>query len=231
MLEVPSPERPMSLADRADAGRQLATQLHAYRTAAMVVYAIPPGGVPVAVALALQLDVPLDVLAVSEVIHPRRPGESLGAVSEGGEAVGDARAWRHVDSFLLHNRIAEARNQALATHELLCAGQSRRPAEQVRAVLVDDGCSSATELEAAARTLAGEHPERLIVALPVASRLTIARLQPMAQRVLVLEECLRDEQAALHYRNLAPITEKDALQALAGLPPALRPYPRSDEEE
>jgi putative phosphoribosyl transferase len=57
-------------ADRADAGRALATALQSHQGAAdAVVLGLPRGGVPVAYEVAMALDLPLDVVVVRNFIH------------------------------------------------------------------------------------------------------------------------------------------------------------------
>src|SRR6185369_10858029 len=74
-------------ADRAGAGRHLATRLDHLRTADPVVLGLPRGGVVVAAEIARALHAPLDVVVVRKLPTPRRPELALGAVAEGGVTV------------------------------------------------------------------------------------------------------------------------------------------------
>ena len=75
----------MIFADRAEAGRELATLLKSYASRTdVVVLGIPRGGVPVAYQIAVQLHAPLDVFIVRKLGVPGREELAFGAVASGG---------------------------------------------------------------------------------------------------------------------------------------------------
>lgn len=74
---------PFRFMDRADAGRQLATRLAAMSLQNPVVYALPRGGVPVALEIARALRAPLDLILAKKISAPMAPELALGAVVEG----------------------------------------------------------------------------------------------------------------------------------------------------
>jgi putative phosphoribosyl transferase len=69
--------------DRAEAGRRLAERLVHLKDARPVVFALPRGGVPVALPVAEALGAPLDLLLVRKLGAPGQPELALGAVVEG----------------------------------------------------------------------------------------------------------------------------------------------------
>ena len=69
--------------DREVAGRQLAARLLLLRLDCPVVYALPRGGVPVAVEIAKALHAPLDLVMVRKIGAPGAPEVALGAIVEG----------------------------------------------------------------------------------------------------------------------------------------------------
>src|SRR5688500_13729335 len=73
------------LRDRTTAGRQLATALGNYRKRRnVVVFAVSPGGVPVAAEVAEDLEAPLDLIISRVLPVPGEAGLSLGSVATGG---------------------------------------------------------------------------------------------------------------------------------------------------
>ncbi|MDQ3537476.1 MAG: phosphoribosyltransferase, partial [Actinomycetota bacterium] len=82
----------MRFADRRDAGQQLARRLGNLRDKAVVVLALPRGGVPVAAEVAAALHAPLEVFVARKLGAPGRPELGIGAVAEGDVVVLDDRA-------------------------------------------------------------------------------------------------------------------------------------------
>lgn len=78
----------MLFRDRRDAGRQLARLLTYLRGQDVVVLGLPRGGVPVAFAVARELDAELDVIVVRKLGVPFQPELGMGAIGEDGVRVG-----------------------------------------------------------------------------------------------------------------------------------------------
>ncbi|HEU5330541.1 MAG TPA: hypothetical protein VFU78_20780, partial [Thermomicrobiales bacterium] len=71
--------------DRYDAGRQLAELLTSHASdPALLVLALPRGGVPVAFEVARALHAPLDVLLVRKLGVPGQEELAMGAIASGG---------------------------------------------------------------------------------------------------------------------------------------------------
>ena len=74
-------DREQALFDnRYDAGRQLAVQLREYKEQSVVVLAIPNGGVPVALQVALALEADLDLVISRKIPLPLTPEAGCGGV-------------------------------------------------------------------------------------------------------------------------------------------------------
>src|SRR4051812_38001717 len=83
-------------ADRQEAGRRLAAALqHLRERPALLVLALPRGGVPVAFEVARALAAPLDVLVVRKLGFPGHEEYAMGAIASGGIRVMNAEAANH----------------------------------------------------------------------------------------------------------------------------------------
>jgi len=72
-------------ANRTEAGRELATMVHAFKNRDdVVVLGLPRGGVPVAFEIAKALEAPLDVFTVRKIGVPQNEEFGLGAIATGG---------------------------------------------------------------------------------------------------------------------------------------------------
>jgi len=73
--------------DRSDAGRRLAQELISYGDKDAVIFAIPRGGVPVALEVADNLKAPLDMVIVQKIPIPSQPASGFGAITEDGTLI------------------------------------------------------------------------------------------------------------------------------------------------
>jgi len=73
--------------NRYDAGRQLAEKLAAYRNKSLIVLAIPNGGIPVGMQVALALNADLDLVISRKIPIPLRPEGGFGAVADDGTTI------------------------------------------------------------------------------------------------------------------------------------------------
>jgi predicted phosphoribosyltransferase len=73
--------------NRHDAGIQLAAALREYNAQAVVVLAIPNGGVPVALEVASALEADLDLVISRKIPLPLNPEAGFGAVADDGTII------------------------------------------------------------------------------------------------------------------------------------------------
>lgn len=160
----------MRFKDRHDAGQRLAGALQPYVRRPAIVYALPRGGVPVGVEVALGLDLPIELAIVRKIGHPSQPEYAVCAVAETGDPVCNPREVSHFDPGWLADRIAAERAETHRRRAWYGTGCPRQRAKDRCAILVDDGLATGLSMEAAIREIRGDRPSRLIVAVPVAPR-------------------------------------------------------------
>ena len=79
---------PRPFRDRTEAGRLLAGKLTGYANHAdVIVFGLPPGGVPVAYEVARALNAPLDVFLLRKLGVPGDEELAMGAIATGGVRV------------------------------------------------------------------------------------------------------------------------------------------------
>ena len=156
--------------DRADAGRQLAGALFDYQGRNdLVVLALPRGGVPVALEIALALRAKLDVLIVRKLGAPFDEELAMGAIASGGALHLERMVLRElqISDAQLADVIARERAE-LARRELAYRGDSPPvPVEGKTVIVVDDGIATGASMHAALDALRSRHPARIVVAVPV----------------------------------------------------------------
>jgi putative phosphoribosyl transferase len=173
--------------DRYEAGRRLAAALAPYAGRPnLLVLALPRGGVPVGYEVAKALGAPLDVMLVRKLGVPGHEELAMGAIASGGVRVISEDV---VAAFNIPERViaiaAASEEEELRRRERLY--RDDRSAAEVRGrtvILVDDGLATGASMRAAVVALRVQHPERLIVAVPVAPPETCESLRQDADDVV-----------------------------------------------
>ena len=177
--------------DRTDAGRQLAERLATLDLRDPVVYALPRGGVPVAVEVAARLQAPLDLILVRKIGAPGWPEVAMGAVVDGEDPQTilneDVYAATGSDAAgLARARQAELEEIERRRQRYLGDRPQVSPAGRV-AVIVDDGLATGATAKAALAAVKRQGATMTVLAVPVAPADTVADLRELADAVVVLE--------------------------------------------
>jgi putative phosphoribosyl transferase len=186
-------------ADRAAAGRALATLLLPYRSGRAIVLAVPPGGVVAGGEIARALRLPLDVLIAQEFVIQPYPAIVAGALSEGGGLCVNAAVLR-LPGVSLTGLWSEARRAYRENKSLIAAYRNGRalPALGRRSViLVDDGLNTGLLQLAALAALRHYHPQRCIVATPFGSPAALEHIARRADELVTLTHGTGEHQGAI----------------------------------
>jgi putative phosphoribosyl transferase len=209
-------------ADRTGAGQKLASQLLAYQGQEVYLFAIPAGGVPVAVEIARSLEIPLDLIIVRKIQLPWTTEVGFGALTPGGEAVFNDDLLRRLP---LSPPEIEAQVQKTAAvikqrEEHLRRGKPYPALGGLPAIVADDGLASGYTMRAAIQFLRTRGAGKIIVAVPTASERTVWDLLPEVDELYCLN--IRGGSSfavADAYRNWYDLTEEEVLEIMASLPP------------
>ncbi len=203
--------------DRADAGRQLATQLSAYaRRPGVLVLGLPRGGVPVAFEIAMALAVPLDVYLVRKLGVPGHEELAMGAIASGGVRVLNrdiVQTLRNPERVIATVTAQEQRE--LQHREQLYRGD--RPPLVVRGrvvILVDDGLATGATMRAAVIALRQQHPARIVVAVPVAAPETCADFQDEVDEIVCAATPQPFYSVGLWYDDFSPTSDAEVRNLL-----------------
>ncbi len=177
-------------ADRTDAGRRLASELAKRTIENPAVYALPRGGVPVAVEVAEALGAPLDLVLVRKIGAPANPEVALAAVVEGEppQMVLNEEVMRRsgaTQAYLEQERDRQIREMLRRRERYLGARSRVNPAGHT-AIVVDDGLATGATMKAAITALRRQGAKRVIAAIPVAPASEIPALQQIADEVVCL---------------------------------------------
>ena len=169
-----------------DAGRQLAEKLAEYRGQPVVVLAIPNGGLPVALQVALALGAELDVVVSRKIPIPLRPEGGFGAVADDGTVILNEPVVKEIDltQEQMNYQVSQVRFD-IRQRSLLYRGN--RPLSIVSGkvvIIIDDGLASGYTMMAAVESVRRRRPAQVVVAVPAASAMAVKQVEKVADRVV-----------------------------------------------
>ncbi len=174
--------------DRTDAGISLASQLSGYQNKNAVVYAIPSGGIPVAMEIAAALKSPLDIIIVRKIPIPSEPEAGYGAVTEDGSLVLNeplVKRLRLTESEI-ESHADKVRQEIIRRSMLYRKKLAPTPAKGKPAIIIDDGLASGYTMLAAIKSLRNRKVAAVTVAVPVASGAAYELVLPEVDQLVCL---------------------------------------------
>lgn len=203
--------------NRYDAGRQLAGKLGGYKGQSGVVLAIPNGGVPIGLEVALALEADLDLVISRKIPLPLNPEAGFGAIADDGtvilneELVKRVGLSQHQINYQINRVRAEIRQRSLLHRrdKPLAAVSGKR------IIIIDDGLASGFTMMAAVTSVRRRHPKEIVVAVPAASPAALEQVEKVADKVVTLATGSMPRFAvADFYRNWYDVSDDEVIQCL-----------------
>lgn len=219
-------------ADRAAAGRALAGELISRNLVQPVVLALPRGGVAVAAEIAKALAAPLDIVLVRKIGVPYQPELALAAIVDGDPpdvvVNEDVAELSGIPSDYIETQTRQALAEIERRRKAYLQGRPRVPLQGTTIVLVDDGIATGASIRAALKALRRRHPNRLILAVPVAPAETVAELENDVDEVICLRQPEPFFAIGVHYSDFHQMSDQEVITLLEACaadvsPPASAP--------
>jgi predicted phosphoribosyltransferase len=168
--------------DRSDAATQLLNYTGHFKTKNGIVVAIPRGGLPVGKIIADDLNWPMFPLLIKKIGHPKNPEFAIGYISA-------EECWVEPKYFKLYFDYINAETARLRTliatqtsHYRRILSQSDVPGKLI--VVTDDGMATGNTILAAIRLIRKSNPEKIVVAVPVASIEAINKIESVCDELI-----------------------------------------------
>lgn len=206
-------------ADRYEAGQVLSGLVGQLDLQHPLVFAIPAGGLPVAVPLAEALNCQLDVAVVSKITLPWNTEAGYGAVAFDGSYLLNEAMIRAVglDESDVTRGLEETRAKVIRRVAALRKGRPMPDMLAHQVIVVDDGLASGFTMRAAVAALRRAGARELIVAVPTGHEDSVRSL---AEKVDII--CCpnirggRSFAVASVYQHWSDVSEAEAEQILLG---------------
>ncbi len=213
---------PPPFRDRTDAGIQLAkaisttlTQLSANTVLPpQVVYALPRGGLPVALPVARLLQCPMSAIVAKKITHPKNPELAIGAVTALGNVLWEqSRVPRKPEQrqAVLDTALATAKTQ---TAQFSPACPDVNLINGAIAIIVDDGIATGLTMAVAAQALRMYQPAAIWLCAPVAPPSLLPWLQTWGEVLITLNTPEPFFSVSNFYESFEQVSTDEAIACL-----------------
>ena len=168
----------MIFKDRIDAANQLAKKLDNYKNTNAIILAIPRGGIPLGHIIAKQLNLPLQIVLSKKIGHPLHKEYAIGAVTLKGLVLSDAAS--EVSQHYIEEETENIRKLLRKRYEDYYGKKRALDFKDKVLIIVDDGIATGNTILSTIEMLHDEKPKEIIIAIPVAPRSTLEKLQKNA---------------------------------------------------
>ena len=206
----------MYFEDRIDAARQLAEAIRPHVGPKPLILAIPRGAVPMGRVIADALGGELDVVLVRKLGSPFSDEYAVGSVAESGWTyVSDDAPGAGADTVYLERERARQLATIALRRAAYTPGRSAIEARARECVVIDDGLATGATMIAALHSVRAARPAKLVCAVPVASRESVARVAPLADAFVCLSTPPGFAAVGQFYRRFDQVDDREVVQLLA----------------
>lgn len=204
----------MIFKDRNEAAYLLAEQLKKYSNTNTVILAIPRGGVPIGFIIAKELKLPLEIVLSKKIGHPFHKEYAIGAVTLKSRILSDAAA--EVSPAYVEEETKKIRNLLQKRYKEYYGEKEPLILKDKTLIIVDDGIATGNTILSTIKMLRDEKPAKIVVAIPVAPRSALAKLEnsPLIDEVICLSAPYNFQAVGQFYENFTQTDDSEVLDLL-----------------
>ena len=197
--------------DRLEAGAILAEKLSQYKGRNGVVLAVPRGGVPVAYVVAKELNLPLELLLTKKIGHPYNKEYAIGAVS-----LSDSYIVPHPDisPSYIESEIKAVREKLKMMSVKFKGGIVHNDLKDKIVIVIDDGIATGNTLMASLTIIKKQHPQRIVIAVPVAPSDTIKKFEKLTDEFICVLAPDDFHGVGAFYENFQQVSDEEVIYYL-----------------
>jgi len=203
--------------DRFEAGRVLGQRLGiSFNNRNVLVLALPRGGVPVGFEVAQTLHADLDIFLVRKLGVPGHEELAMGAIASGEIRVLNDSLIEElgIPAALIERVTRRERAEIERRERLYREGRPALPIAHRNVILVDDGLATGATMLAAARAVRAQQPQRIVVAVPVASPAACAEFREHVDEVVCAQTPEPFQAVGIWYDDFSQTTDGEVRELL-----------------
>lgn len=197
--------------NRKDAGIKLASRLMKYKEDTGVVLAIPRGGVPVATEIARALSFPMDIVLARKIGHPNNKEYAIGAASLNEFFIKDRD---DISEKYISDELEIIRATLKNMDEKFTGYRNKISIKSKTIIIVDDGIATGNTILATIRLLRFSQPDKIIVAVPVATKSAVKMLSKETDDVVVLHTADEFDSVGSFYEEFNQVSDEEVQRLL-----------------
>lgn len=205
----------MLFRNREEAARLLIRPLEKFRADAVVVLSIPRGGVPMGCILAKHFGWEHGLLLTKKIGHPLNSEYAIGAVSSSMFFVDEMHA--DVSQPYIESEVARIRKSISEREKRFLKGRPSPELSGKTVVVVDDGIATGLTMKLSVQMLRQHHPNRIIVAVPVAPPSSASMIRKVADELILLHTTEDFSGVGQFYEDFSEVTDADVEACMDGL--------------
>jgi putative phosphoribosyl transferase len=205
----------MLFKDRYDAALQLIPHLKKYNVKHAVILAVPRGGVPIGYHIAKKYNMPLEILLTKKIGHPWNEELAIGAVSLEGQII-DKR--HNIPMAYIENEIKIIRQSLYERYEKFMGNRTPIDVKDKVVIIVDDGIATGNTLLAAIKMIRQKHPEKIVVAVPVAPFDTAEQIEQEVDDLICIHKIQHFTGVGGYYDDFSQVDDEEVIELLKVAP-------------
>ncbi len=169
--------------DRIEAGILLAEKLQKYKSDKGIVLAVPRGGIPVAYAVARELNFPIEIVLTKKIGHPANKEYAIGAASLNDHFI---VPHENVSEEYIQRELIVIRRRLKEMYKKFMGDREPESLEGKTIIVIDDGIATGNTLLGTVKVLRKSRPGKIVIAAPVASESAIEKLSNEVDEVVAV---------------------------------------------
>lgn len=169
--------------DRIEAGILLAAKLKKYKNDKGIVLAVPRGGVPVAYAVARELNFPVEIVLTKKIGHPANKEYAIGAASLNDYFI---VPHENISEEYITKELIVIRKRLKEMYKKFMGDREPESLEGKTIIVIDDGIATGNTLLGTVNVLRKSKPGKIIIAAPVASESAVDKLSTEVDEVITV---------------------------------------------